>query len=116
MLQQAVQARLPGIAKDLRLDHPQAGRFRDPRLHPFECVEPGLLLGEAWEKAPPYAAGVLLRGACVDEEATVIAQCAPGLGEKILKLVTTRAKRGELVSEKEFLGLIESQARSSVRR
>ncbi len=41
---------------------------------------------------------------------------APGLGEQILKLVTTRARRGELVSEEEFLGLIESQARSSVRR
>ncbi len=41
---------------------------------------------------------------------------SPGLGEKVLRLVTTRAKRGELVSEKEFLGLIESQARSSLRR
>ena len=41
---------------------------------------------------------------------------APGLGERILRLVTGRAKRGELVSEEEFLGLIESQARSSVRR
>ena len=41
---------------------------------------------------------------------------SPGLDERILKLVTTRAKRGELVSEEEFLGLIESQARSSVRR
>ncbi len=41
---------------------------------------------------------------------------SPGLGEQILKLVTGRAKRGELVSEEEFLGLIESQARSSFRR
>ena len=41
---------------------------------------------------------------------------SPGLGERILKLVAGRAKRGELVSDKEFLGLIESQARSSVRR
>ncbi len=41
---------------------------------------------------------------------------APGLGERILRLVTTRAKRGELVTDKEFLGLIESQARSGLRR
>ncbi len=41
---------------------------------------------------------------------------APGLGEKVLRLVAGRAKRGELVSEKDFLGLIESHARSSVRR
>ncbi len=41
---------------------------------------------------------------------------SPGLGEKVLRLVTTRAKRGELVTDKEFLSLIESQARSSLRR
>ena len=41
---------------------------------------------------------------------------SPGLGERILKLVTTRAKRGELVSDEELLGLIESQARAGIRR
>ncbi len=41
---------------------------------------------------------------------------SPGLGEKVLRLVAGRAKRGQLVSDKEFLGLIESQARSSIRR
>ncbi len=41
---------------------------------------------------------------------------APGLGERALRLVAGRAKRGELVSDKEFLSLIESQIRSSIRR
>ncbi len=41
---------------------------------------------------------------------------SPGLGERILRLVTTRAKRGELVSEEDFMSLLVSQARSSFRR
>ncbi len=41
---------------------------------------------------------------------------APGLGEKVLRLVTSRAKRGELVSEKDFMSLLVSQARSGLRR
>lgn len=41
---------------------------------------------------------------------------SPGLGERILRLVTTRAKRGELVSEKDFMSLLVSQARSGLRR
>ncbi len=41
---------------------------------------------------------------------------APGLGERILRLVTTRAKRGELVSKEDFMSLLVSQARSGLRR
>ncbi len=40
---------------------------------------------------------------------------SPGLGEKVLRLVAGRAKRGELVSEKDFMSLLVSQARSGLR-
>ncbi len=35
----------------------------------------------------------------------------PGLGERALRLATTKAKLGKLVSDTEFLGLIDSVAR-----
>ena len=41
---------------------------------------------------------------------------APGLGEQVLRLVAGRAKRGQLVEDEEFLGLIEAAARPSPRR
>ncbi len=41
---------------------------------------------------------------------------APGFGERALRLVTTRAKLGKLVSDDEFLGLIDSVARPGIRR
>ena len=36
---------------------------------------------------------------------------SPGLGQEIVRLVAGRAKQGQLVSEEEFLGLIEATAR-----
>ena len=45
-----------------------------------------------------------------------VATFAPGFGERALRLVTTRAKLGKLVSDDEFLGLIDSVARPGVRR
>ncbi|MCZ6496570.1 MAG: hypothetical protein O6924_10385 [Alphaproteobacteria bacterium] len=40
----------------------------------------------------------------------------PGLGERVLRLATTKAKLGKLVSDDEFLGLIDSVARPGLRR
>ena len=41
---------------------------------------------------------------------------APGLGENVLSLVAGRAKKGELVTDKEFLSLIAASAKPRARR
>ncbi len=72
LFEQTFQTGGPGIAEGPGGDHPQAAGLENPFLHLFQPVEARFLLAEAREMPPPDRSGVLIGGAGVNEDQSVL--------------------------------------------
>ena len=95
LFEQAFQTGYPGIAERLGGDHPQAVGLANPFLHLLYPVEARLLLAEARKMLPPDRSGVLVGGAGVNEDQTVLPDGAAGLGEEEREVEVVNGIEGE---------------------